>query len=158
MPRAAARSVTRAPGRSQTTSATSAAIAPRSHAAAIASKLLPSPLAKTAIRFIGTLPDDDPFGVGDTSDDRRLLSVRREDVDGFLRLLMLKMLNISRWAIFPYFSRKRNTGRISHVPSSMAMPCPSCRIRGMFSSNPPPVMWLMPWTSHRRITSSTGFT
>ena len=71
---------------------------------------------------------------------------------------MLKMLNISRWAIFPYFSRKRNTGRISHVPSSMAMPCPSCKMRGMFSSNPPPVMWLMPWTSHRRITSSTGFT
>ena len=53
---------------------------------------------------------------------------------------MLNMLNISLWSIFPYFSRNLNIGRISHEPSSTSMPCPSRRMRGMFSSKPPPVM------------------
>ncbi len=68
---------------------------------------------------------------------------------------MLKMLNISRCGTLPYFSKKRKTGRISHDPSSISIPCPSWRIRGMFSSKPPPVMWLIPCTSQLRITSNT---
>ena len=71
---------------------------------------------------------------------------------------MLKMLNISRWRTLPCFSRKAEHGQ--NLPRTLGDfdALPVVQDAGMFSSNPPPVMWLMPWTSQRRITSSTCFT
>ena len=49
-------------------------------------------------------------------------------------------------------------GSTSHVPSCILTLVPSGIIRGIFSINPPPVIWLKPFTSTLLIRSSTGFT
>ena len=124
MPGAAARSVTRAPGRSQTTSATLGRDRTPPGMQRRSPRSCSPPLAKTAIRFIGTLPDDDfesvtrPMTDACSPCDARMSTAFCASSASSAMTMptpMLKMLNISRWAIF----RTSGSGTRAGSPTSL---------------------------------------
>src|SRR5665648_813154 len=68
---------------------------------------------------------------------------------GFTIIIMpmpiLKAANISPVSILPAFLIYSNIGGASQLPSLISAPSPSGIILGIFSKNPPPVIWAMPF-------------
>ena len=71
---------------------------------------------------------------------------------------MLKVLNISRSGMRPVSCSRRKMGGVRMAAFSIFAVSPTGRHRGMFSKNPPPVMWLTPRTSAAPMAASTGLT
>ena len=71
---------------------------------------------------------------------------------------MLKVLNMSRSGMFPLLAMKSKMAGIRREAFSIFAPSPSGMERGMFSYNPPPVIWETPWTSTASSSASTGLT
>ena len=67
---------------------------------------------------------------------------------------ILKISYISISGISPYFCKQPNIGRIGHEPSLICAAIDSGNIRGIFSTNPPPVICAAPFIFFSLISGS----